>query len=175
MNEMINDLEKNKSEIEGYKLSKSKGMPNDIKFNVQIISPSAWDISKTDMEKIEILPFLKTCIEDFEDYYLKRYQQTKLIWCLGLSNLEIQYLYLKNKNISTSTILQFLTLIYLERMGTLSIVKIAQLLGCNVQKIIKDIRGLILNPSFNMKGQIDKGVILANIDPKTKEFSQILK
>ena len=170
MNEMINDLEKNKGEIEGYKSTKSKGMPNGIKFNVQIISQSAWDISKSNMEKIEILPFLKTCIEDFEEYYLKRHQQTKLIWCLGLSKLEIQYLYLKNKNISTSTIPQFLTLIYLEKMDKLTIEKISQILGCNVQKITNDIRGLILNPSFNVKGQIDKGVILANIDPKTKEF-----
>ena len=170
MNEMINDLEKNKGEIEGYKSTRSKGMPNGIKFNVQIISQSAWDISKSNMEKIEIFPFLKICIEDFEEYYLKRHQQTKLIWCLGLSKLEIQYLYLKNKNISTSTIPQFLTLIYLEKMGNLSIEKISQLLGCSAQKIINDIRGLILNPSFNMKGQIDKGVILANIDPKTKEF-----
>jgi cullin 3 len=170
MNEMINDLEKNKSEIEGYKSTKSRGMPSGIKFNVQIISQSAWDISKSNMEKIEILPFLKACIDDFEDYYLKRHQQTKLIWCLSLSKVEIQYLKLKNKNISTSTIPQLLTLLYLEKMGTLSLEKIAQLLGCNVQKVINDVRGLILNPSFNMKGQIDKGVILANIDPKTKEF-----
>ena len=26
------------------------------------------------------------------------------------------------------------------------------------------------NPSFNPKGQINEGVILADIDPKTKEF-----
>ena len=170
MNEMISDLEKNKSEIEGYKSTKSKGMPNGIKFNVQVISQSAWEINKSNMEKIEIPPFLKNCIQDFEDYYIKRHKQVKLIWCLGLSKLEIQYLYLKNKGISTSTIPQFLSLIYLEQKHTLSLAKIAQLLGCNVQKVINDIRGLILNPSFNAKGQIDKGVILANIDPKTKEF-----
>jgi len=170
MQEMINDLEKNKGESEGYKLTKSRGAPGGIKFNVQVISQSAWDVQKTHMEKIEIPKFLKNCIEDFETYYIGRHQQTKLIWCLGLSKMEIQYLYLKNKNISTSTLPQFLALYFLEQKTKLNLQQIAQLLGCNVQKVIYDIRGLIFNPNYNVKGQIDKGVILADIDAKTKEF-----
>ena len=170
MQEMINDLEKNKGESEGYKLTKSRGAPGGIKFNVQVISQSAWDVQKTHMEKIEIPKFLKNCIDDFETYYIGRHQQTKLLWCLGLSKMEIQYLYLKNKNISTSTLPQFLALYFLEQNTKLNLQQIAQLLGCNVQKVIYDIRGLIFNPNYNTKGQIDKGVILADIDPKTKEF-----
>ena len=170
MNEMISDLEKNKGEIDGYKATRSRGAPNGIKFNVQIISQSAWDISKSNMEKIEIPKFLHVCIEDFQNYYINRHQQTKLIWCLSLSKLEVQYLYLKNKNISVSTLPQFVALLLLENGEKLTLEKIAERLGCNVQKVINDIRGLIFNPSFNPKGQIDKGVILANIDPKSKEF-----
>jgi len=170
MNEMINDLDKNKTEIEGYKMTKSKGVPNGIKFNVQIISQSAWDISNSNMEKIEITPLLESCRKDFQDFYLKRHQQAKLIWCLSLSKLEIQFLYLKNKNISISTLPQYLALIYLENKQKLSLQKISELMGCNVQKVINDIRGLIFNKTFNPKGQIDKGVILANIDPDKKEF-----
>ena len=170
MNEMINDLDKNKTEIEGYKMTKSKGVPNDIKFNVQIISQSAWDISNSNMEKIEITPLLESCRKDFQEFYLKRHQQAKLIWCLSLSKLEIQFLYLKNKNISISTLPQYLALIYLENKQKLSLQKISELMGCNVQKVINDIRGLIFNKTFNPKGQIDKGVILANIDPDKKEF-----
>ena len=170
MNEMISDLEKNKNEIEGYKRTKNRGVPNGIKFNVQIISQSAWDVNKSHMDSIIIPPLLKGCLSDFEDYYLKRHQQIKLIWCLGFSKIEIQYLYLKNKNISTSTLIQLLSLYYLEAHIKLSLQNISERLGCNVQKVINDIRGLIFNPNFNPKGQIDKGVILANIDPKTKEF-----
>ena len=170
MNEMINDLDKNKTEIEGYKMTKSKGVPNGIKFNVQIISQSAWDISNSNMEKIEITPLLESCRKDFQEFYLKRHQQAKLIWCLSLSKLEIQFLYLKNKNISISTLPQYLALIYLENKQKLSLQKISELMGCNVQKVINDIRGLIFNKTFNPKGQIDKGVILANIDPDKKEF-----
>ena len=170
MNEMINDLDKNKTEIEGYKMTKSKGVPNGIKFNVQIISQSAWDISNSNMEKIEITPLLESCRKDFQEFYLKRHQQAKLIWCLSLSKLEIQFLYLKNKNISISTLPQYLALIYLESKQKLSLQKISELMGCNVQKVINDIRGLIFNKTFNPKGQIDKGVILANIDPEKKEF-----
>ena len=170
MNEMISDLEKNKAEYEGYKLSKSHGAPAGIKFNIQVISQSAWDINKSNMEKIEVPLFLQNCIDDFQSFYLGRHQQTKLIWCLSLSRIEIQYLYLQNKNISTSTLPQFLALYYLEQKGNLKLETIATLLGCNVKKVIYDIRGLIFNPSFNPKGTTDKGVILSNIDEKTKEF-----
>ena len=170
MNEMISDLEKNKAEYEGYKLSKSHGTPGGIKFNIQVISQSAWDINKSNMEKIEVPLFLQNCIDDFQSFYLGRHQQTKLIWCLSLSRIEIQYLYLQNKNISTSTLPQFLALYYLEQKGNLKLETIATLLGCNVKKVIYDIRGLIFNPSFNPKGTTDKGVILSNIDEKTKEF-----
>ena len=170
MNEMISDLEKNKAEYEGYKLSKSHGTPGGIKFNIQVISQSAWDINKSNMEKIEVPLFLQNCIDDFQSFYLGRHQQTKLIWCLSLSRIEIQYLYLQNKNISTSTLPQFLALYHLEQKGNLKLETIATLLGCNVKKVIYDIRGLIFNPSFNPKGTTDKGVILSNIDEKTKEF-----
>ena len=170
MNEMISDLEKNKAEYEGYKLSKSHGTPGGIKFNIQVISQSAWDINKSNMEKIEVPLFLQNCIDDFQSFYLGRHQQTKLIWCLSLSRIEIQYLYLQNKNISTSTLPQFLALYYLEQKGNLKLETIATLLGCSVKKVIYDIRGLIFNPSFNPKGTTDKGVILSNIDEKTKEF-----
>ena len=170
MQEMINDLEKNKGENEGYKLTKSRGTPGGIKFNVQVISQSAWDVQKTHMEKIEVPKFIKNCMDDFESYYIGRHQQSKLIWCLGLSKIEIQYLYLKNKNISTSTLIQFLALYFLEKKNKLDLQQISQLLGCNVQKVLYDIRGLIFNPSYNQKGQIDKGVIIADIDQNTKEF-----
>ena len=170
MNEMIADLEKNKGENEGYKLTKSRGMPYGIKFNVQVISQSAWDVKKENMERIEVPIFIKNCMSDFETYYLGRHQQTKLIWCLGFSKLEIQYLYLKNKNISSSTLIQFLTLLILEKKEKINLENVSLLLGCNVKNVINDIRGLSFNPSFNPKSQLDKGVILANIDPQTKEF-----
>ena len=175
MEEMINDLEKNKEEKEGYKLTKTGGAPGNIKFNVQVISLSAWDIQKADMEKIEIPRFLKYCIDDFENYYFGRHNQHKLIWCFGLSTIEFQYLYLRNKNISTSTLSQLLVLYELERYGKLNLKQIAEKLGCSVQNIIYDIKGLIFNPSFNSGEQIDGGIILADIDPKTKEFKETTK
>ena len=169
-NEMINDLEKNKNEIEGYKSSSSNGMPNGIKFNITVISQSAWEINKSNMEKFVIPPSLNFCLKDFEDFYLKRHQTMKLLWCLGLSKLDIQFLYLKTKYISTSTLPQLLCLLNLEKYQKSTIDNLSSLLGCSVQTLLADIQGLIFNISFNPKGLIDKGVILANIDPKTKEF-----
>ena len=169
-NEMINDLEKNKNEIEGYKSSSSNGVPNGIKFNVTVISQSAWEINKNNMEKFVIPPSLNFCIKDFEDFYFKRHQTMKLLWCLGLSKLDIQFLYLKTKYISTSTLPQLLCLLNLEKYQNSTIENLSSLLGCSVQTLLADIQGLIFNISFNPKGLLDKGVILANIDPKTKEF-----
>ena len=58
----------------------------------------------------------------------------------------------------------------MEKYEKLNIEKISELLGCNVQIIINGLSGLIFNPSFNPKGEIDKGIISANIDPEKKEF-----
>ena len=172
MTEMMNDLEKNKKEIESYKSSKSNGSPNGIKFNIQVISQSAWDINNKSMEKIELLPFLKVCIEDFESFYLKKHSGQKLRWCLGLSKLDIQFLKLKNKNISISTLPQYLTLYYLEKKGALTILKVAELLGCQVSTVLTDIHGLVFNPSYNPQGQAEKGVIVGTFNAATKDFKE---
>ena len=169
MSEMINDLEKNKSEIEEYKNTSSKGIPNGIKFNIQIVS-NEWKLNQLYSQKIEIPPFLQFCIDDFKNYYINKYQDKKLIWCLGLSKLEIQYLYLEPKKISISTLPQLLTLLYLEKYEKLTLEKISGLLGCNIKIILNDISGLVFNPSFNPKREVNNGVILADIDPETKEF-----
>ena len=89
---------------------------------------------------------------------------------LSFSKLNIQYLYLKNKNISSSTLPQLLILLILEKHDKLSLEKIAELLNCDIELIINDVQGLIFNPSFNPKAELNQGVILSDIDPKTKEF-----
>ena len=168
MQEMINDLERNKINNELYKSLIHKGSPNNIKMNVNVISQSSWDINKNLMEKIIIPKFLSFCIDDFENFYLNKYKDHKLIWCLKLSKLEIEYLYLNQKYISISTLPQLLTLLLLEQKGELSLDNISQLLQCNINTLIKDIQGLIYNPSFNPHGQLNKGIILGSF--KTKEF-----
>ena len=172
MQEMMNDLEKNKTETENYKLSPHKGAPNGIKLDITVISQSAWEISKKSMEMIELPPFLKYCIEDFENYYIKKHQGQKLLWCLGLSKVEIEYKYLKNKNISVSTLPQLLSLLHLEKSGKLTLGKIAELCGCQPSTIINDIQGLVFNPTFNPHGQADKGIIIGTFNAQTKEFKE---
>ena len=172
MMEMMNDLEKNKKEIDAYKLSASKGAPNGIKFNIQVISQSAWEINKKSMEKIEMPKFMTACIEDFEKFYLRKHSGQKLIWCLGLSKLDVQFLYLKNKNIAITTLPQFLTLLQLEKYENISIGKVAEILGCQVSTVITDIHGLVFNPSYNPKGEPEKGVIIGTFDAVKKEFKE---
>ena len=170
MSLMLNDLEINKSEIEEYKNTVNKGIPNGIKLNVRVLSSGSWNLDQLYLQQLEIPKFLKLCIDDFQNYYINKYPDKKLIWCLDLSKLDIQYLYLKEQNRSISTLIQFLTLLNLEKYEKLNIEKISELLGCNVKIIINDLSGLIFNPSFNPKGEIDKGIISVNIDPEKKEF-----
>ena len=172
MLQMINDLDKSKKEIDDYKTLSHRGMPNGIKFNVQVISQSAWDINKKSMEKIEIPKYLNDCMEDFDKYYTRKHNGQKLIWCLGLSKVEIQYLCFKNKNISTSTLPQYLALLQLEKYNKLSLSKIAEILGCHINTILTDISGLVYNPSFNPQGLKENGLILGTFNDKTKEFKE---
>jgi hypothetical protein len=172
MQEMITDLEKSKVVIENYKSCAHKGSPNGIKFEVTVISQSAWDINKKDMEKFVMPNYLNSCLDDFEKFYLSKHQSQKLIWCLGLSKIEISYLYLKNKNISTSTFPQLLALLALEKHGKLNLKMIAQICGCSIPRIIHDIQGLVLNPSFNPHCDQNKGIVLGTFDVKKKEFKE---
>jgi hypothetical protein len=172
MTQMMNDLDKNKKEIDEYKSMGHRGTPNGIKFNVQVVSQSAWEINKKSMEKIEIPKFLSVCVEDFEKFYFKKHSGQKLMWCFGLSKIDIQYLCFKNKNISTSTLPQFLTLLQLEKYQSLTLAKIAEILGCHINTILTDISGLVFNPTFNPQGQKEKGLILGNFDDKKKEFKE---
>ncbi len=172
MTQMMSDLDKNKKETDEYKSLPHRGVPNGIKFNVQVVSQSAWEINKKSMEKIDLPKFLKTCVTDFETFYLKKHSGQKLMWCFGLSKLDIQYLCFKNKNISISTLPQFLTLLQLEKYKTLTISKISELIGCHVNVILTDISGLVFNPSFNPQGEKSKGLILGTFNDKTKEFKE---
>ena len=172
MMEMMNDLEKNKKEIDAYKLSSSKGTPNGIKFNIQVISQSAWEISKKNMEKIELPKFLLTCKDDFEKFYISKHSGHKLIWCFGLSKMEVQFLFLKNRNICICTLPQLLTLLELEKNDNITIKEISERLGCSANTILTDIHGLVFNPSYNPQGQPEKGVILGTYDKEKKEFKE---
>ena len=169
-NKMIEDLEQNKKVVEKYKKTVSKGSPNGINFNVRVITQGAWYINRNDLETMKIPNFLRTCIDDFEGFNLKKNEGRKLIWCLGLSKLEIKYLCLPNKNISVSTLPQLLTLLLLEKYNSLSIQKISELLECNIKILLADIPGLVYNPNFNPKGEKDKGLILGTFNGETKIF-----
>ena len=169
-NKMIEDLEQNIKDIDEYKRSNSKGLPNGIKFNVKVVTQGAWSINKNDIVKIKIPKILNSCMNDFETFYLKRNEGRKLIWCLGLSTVEIKYLCFQKQNISVSTLPQFLTLLILEKYNSLSIQKISELLECDIKILLKDIPGLVYNPIFNPKGERNKGLILGTFDGEKKEF-----
>ena len=170
MQEMMSDLEKNKKETESYKSLEHKGMPNGIKLDVTVVSQSAWEFSKTVMEKFEMPNFLGTCLKDFEKFYINKHNGQKLIWCLGLSKIEIQYLYLNNKNISISTLPQLLILLNIEKRQPQSLEELSGLLGCKLETVITDIQGLVYNPTFNPHGDSNKGVIIGTFNGTTKEF-----
>jgi len=169
---ILEDLEKNKNDTEIYKSLYHKGLPNGIKLDITVVSQYAWEIEKNYIEKIELPKFLSSCLDDFEKFFKEKYQNKNLIWCLGLSRLEIQYLYLKDKNISVSTLPQLLSLLLLEQKGELTLGEISQILKCKPETIIFEIQGLVYNPSFNPHSKKDEGIILGTFNKETKEFNQ---
>ena len=168
MSGMMSDLDTNKNETVAYRNSPSKGEPNGIKFSVQVISNNAWEVGNKNILEIKLPPLFSSCIEDFEKYYLKKYPEQKLIWHLGFSKVEIQYLYLKNKNISISTLPQILILLELEKSEPLSIKQLSEKFGCPTELIENSIEGLIFNPSFNQKCEKNKGVIISTTTQKSE-------
>ena len=170
MTEMIKDLEKNQKYIDSYKQSASKGNPNGIIFNVRIYRDMYWDIDKNYSQKMALPKYLSSCIEDFETFFFKNHSKDKLIWCLGLSRIQIQMLYLKNKNICTSTLPQLLILLQLEKNESLTIEQISELIGCDISTVLTQVHGLVFNPSFNPKHQPERGIILGTFNTNTQEF-----
>jgi DNA-binding MarR family transcriptional regulator len=158
---MLSDLDKNKQESENYRNTENKGLPNGIKFNVQVVSNGAWEIENKYMIEIALPPIFSSCVDDFKNYYLSKYREQNLIWYHGVSKLEIQYLYLQNKNISISTLPQVIILLELEKAGTMSIKNLSKNLKCDIGIIKNSIEGLIYNRTFNQKRQIDKGVLIS--------------
>ena len=169
---LIDDVKKSNEELEEYKLSASKGSPNGIDFNVLAITLNFWKFDIKKMKKVKIPKFLSSCIEDFENFYLKKNTGRKLRWCLGYSKLNIQFLYLQDKNISVSTLIQYLILIYLEKYGTLSIKKLSLLLECPISEVLNEIYGLVFHPSYNPDEDIKKGVIIGSCNEEAKDFKE---
>ena len=114
--------------------------------------------------------YLSSCIEDFESFFFKNHNKDKLLWCLGLSRIEIQMLYLKNKNICTSTLPQLLILLQLEKNESLTIEQISELIGCDISTVLTQVHGLVFNPSFNPKHQPERGIILGTFNTNTQKF-----
>ena len=171
MQGLISDLETSKKDSELFRISDHQGAPYGIKLDVKVIS-NMWKINQKYMEKLELPKFLSSCLDSFEQFYINRHEHQKLFWFLGLSRIEIQYLYLNNKNISVSTLPQLLTLLLLEEKGELTLKEISDLLGCKLDTIIDNIQGLVYNPSFNPNSQNDKGIIIGTFNGETKEFKE---
>ena len=173
MNEMIRDSENSKIEIDLYRQQKHNGKPNGIEFNIQIVSKNAWEISKNKMDKLEIPKILENCMKDFNDFYIARHKNRKLIWCYGLGNIEIQYLSLQKQYFSISTLCQYTILCNLEKYGKLTIEKIINLLGYDINIILEDVSALVYNTNFNKTRDKNKGLIKGNFKDEIKISDEI--
>lgn len=173
MTEMMKDLEKSKGEIDLYRNQKHRGKPNGIGFNVQVVSQSAWEVNKSKQEKIEIPPCLTACMNDFNQFYISRNKNHKLLWCYGLGTLDIQYLYLAKRYQSVSTLCQYALLFNLEKYKKLTCQKLSELLGYNIKLLLHDASGLIFNPTFNKTKSPTAGVIIGNFKDELKPETEV--
>jgi len=173
MTGMINDLENSKLEIDYYKQQQHKGQPYGIKFNVKVVSQSAWEISANKMDKIEISPVISDCLKDFNEFYTKRHKDHKLQWCYGLTNVEIKYGGYNKNYVSNSTLCQYCILNLLSKEKELSIKTISEILGYKDTYVINDISGLVFNISYNKQRAKNKGVIIGDFGEEFKPENKI--
>ena len=173
MTGMINDLENSKTEIDLYKNQPHKGQPHGIKFNTKVVSQSAWEISTNKMDKIEINPVIEDCLKDFNDFYTKRHKDHKLLWCYGLTNVEIKYNGYNKNYLSNSTLCQYCILDLLQKNKELSIKQISEMLGYREAAVINDISGLVYNISFNKQRAKNKGVIIGDFGDEFKPENKV--
>jgi hypothetical protein len=174
MSSMISDLDRSKKEIEEYNRLKSKSLPDDLKFKSLIISQNVWEINpKQYIIKMNLPPLLSSFANDFENIYKQRHSShSKLFWLHKLSTVKIKYICFNNNNYeSQTTLLQYLILLEVEKNQKLSLKKIAENIGCEINLILKEISGLIFNKSFNPNLERDKGLLLGNFDEKA-EFKE---
>ena len=83
MTSMLQDLDSSKTEMDLYRGSSSKGAPEGIPFNVQVLQ-NAWDIEKSKFDKFLIPVILQKCLDNFNGFYIGRHKNHKLSWALGL-------------------------------------------------------------------------------------------
>lgn len=174
MTGMMEDLDENKKIEEQYKTYLIDSGSNGINFRAKVVHQGTWMIEQKHLKTFTLPKFLEFNVNSFTNFYNKRYKEKrKLIWCYDLSKVEIQYLFLPNKNISISTLPQLLILLNLEKSKEdLSIAQLSQLIGTNIDLVIHNIKALIYNPTFNPKSEPDKGLIIGDFDTNKKEFKE---
>jgi hypothetical protein len=167
-------LDENKKIEEQYKTYLIDSGSNGINFRAKVVHQGTWMIEQKHLKTFTLPKFLEFNVNSFTNFYNKRYKEKrKLIWCYDLSKVEIQYLFLPNKNISISTLPQLLILLNLEKSKEdLSIAQLSQLIGTNIDLVIHNIKALIYNPTFNPKSEPDKGLIIGDFDTNKKEFKE---
>ena len=125
------------------------------------------------MDKIEINPVIEDCLKDFNDFYTKRHKDHKLLWCYGLTNVEIKYNGYNKNYLSTSTLCQYCILDLLQKNKELSIKQISEMLGYKEAAVINDISGLVYNISFNKQRAKNKGVIIGDFGEEFKPENKV--
>ncbi len=111
---------------------------------------------------------LKSCLDDFEGFYLSRQKTHKLMWVYGLGNMDIKLAYLKRAYQSTSTAIQYCIMLLLEKSDQantqLTIEELTGKLAFNPSLIINEISGLIFNMTFNPKKELNMGLISTDLE-----------
>ena len=159
---MMQDLETSKTVMDKYRSLSHRGNPNGIAFNVQVLQQGAWEVDKIKFDKFTINPCIQKCMDDFNTFYTKDHKTHKLLWCLGLGTLELQYLYLKKPYQSISTLCQYAILCTLEKYQRIKVEKISEILGHNLNVVVNDANALIFSPLFNPAKMIANGLVNSN-------------
>lgn len=80
---LISFWEEKEIYMEEYSKTPSKGKPNEIKFNIEVLPSGPGKLRDKNLTAFNLPKLFSSCIEDFEKYYLGKYTNHNLKWFLN--------------------------------------------------------------------------------------------
>lgn len=143
--------------------------------NAQVLDDSSWEIDQKKIDKFECLnENISNCLKTFSDFYVKRHTAHRIQWVFGVMTAEIQIQKLNKPYLLTCNLIQLAILQLIEKKGPLTIKIISDYLCFDTRQTIHEIQFLWASPSFNLKKNVNLGLIIPEDHVNEKELTENL-
>lgn len=142
--------------------------------NMLVLDDSSWEeIDKVKFKKFEGLnEKISENLKIFTDFYTKRHSSHRIRWVFGYMTADIQIQKLNKPYLLTCNLIQLAILQLLEKKGPLSIKIISDYLSFETKQTIHEVQFLWAHPSFNLKKNVNLGLITPEDHKAEKELNE---